>query len=208
MGDDLIEVIAAMIERRGQILAKEPVQDAGAAHQRQRQTHQPPRALEDQHRKQCSDHEIDPGRITVPRDQVGVKDPLIKPAQESRRADQPAGQAAGIAPGCEIADQAEGHQDQKADMDAAHHLAWQHVPRRDDKLKGRECDADRVGEMAPAAGSEPFRKAVFEVVEFDPGGCVGALSLQHLRRFPMCASVFGARLRHARGLKRQRLRAT
>ena len=179
MGDDLVEVIAAVIERRRQILAEEPVENAGAAHQRQRQAHQPPRAFEDQHRQQGADHEIEPGRIAVARDQVGVKDPLIQPAQEPGAADQPAGGAAGIAFGGEVADQAEGHQDQKADMDAAHHLARQHVPGRDHQLKRREGDADGIGQMAPAAGAKAFRKTVLEIVELDLDGPLGALSLQH-----------------------------
>ena len=92
MGDDLVEIIAAMVERRRQILAEEPVQQAGAAHQRQRQAHQPPRALEDQDRQQRADHEIEARRIAVARDQVGVEDPLVEPAQESdaRRSASPA----------------------------------------------------------------------------------------------------------------------
>ena len=168
-----------MIERRRQILAEEPVQQAGAAHQRQREPHQPPRAFEDQHREQGADHEIEPGRIAVARDQVGVENPLVKPAQEPGAADQPAGGAAGIAFGGEIADQAEGQQEQEADVNAAHHLARQIVPGRDDELEHREGDADGIGEMAPAAGAEAGRKAVLEIIEFDLDGRFGALSLQH-----------------------------
>ena len=184
MRDDLVEVVAAMVERRRQILAEEPVEDAGAAHQRQRQTHQPPRALENQHRQQGADHEIEPRRIAVARDQVGVEDPLIQPAQKSGAADQPAGRAADIAPGGEVADQAEGHQDQEADVNAAHHLARQVVEGRDIELKDREQDADRIGEMSPAAGAEALRKSVLEIVEFDLDGRLSVHSLQHSCRSP------------------------
>jgi hypothetical protein len=179
MGDDLVEVVAAMIERRRQILAEEPVQDAGAAHQRQRQPHQPPCAFEDQHRQQGADREIEPGRIAVARDQVGIEDPLIQPAQKAEAADQPAGGATQIVPGSEVSDQAEGHQDQKADMNAAHHLARQHVPRRDHQLKGRKGDADGIGQMAPAARPKPFRESMLEIVEFDLDGRLSVHSLQH-----------------------------
>ena len=64
-------------------------------------------------------------------------------------------------------------------MNAAHHLARQHVPGRDHELKGREGDTDGIGQMAPAGGAEAFRKAVLEIVEFDLDGRVRALSLQH-----------------------------
>ena len=184
MRDDLIEIIAAMIERRRQILAEEPVEQAGAAHQRQRQPHQPPRAFEDQHRQQRADRKIEPGRIAVARDQVGVEDPLVEPAQESDAADQPAERAAEIAFGGEVADQAEGHQQQEADMDAAHHLARQIVEGRDIELEHRKGDADGIGQMAPAARAKALRETVLEIVEFDLDGLVSALGLQHVSRSP------------------------
>ena len=179
VGNDLVEIIAAMVERRRQMLAEEPVENARPAHQRQRETHQPPRTLENQNRKQRPDREIEPGRIAVARDQVGIKDPLIQPAQESGAPDQPAGGAPGIALGGEIADQPKGHQDQEADVNAAHHLARQHVPGRDDQLKGRECDADGIGQMSPAARAEALRKSMFEIIEFDLDGRFCALSVNH-----------------------------
>jgi hypothetical protein len=62
-------------------------------------------------------------------------------------------------------------------------LDFCHAPdgvRGDSRRKG---DADRIGEMAPAAGAKPFRETVLEIVEFDLDGLC-ALSLQHVRRFP------------------------
>ncbi len=177
MADDLVETVAAMVERRRQIFAEVPVQNAGAAHQRQRQTHQPPRALEDQDREQGADREIKLRRIAVARDQVGVEDPLIQSAQEPGTPDQPAGGAAGIAPGGEVADQTEAQQDQEADMDAAHHLARQIVPRRDVKLKGGKRDGHDISEVSPTARPKAFRKPMFEIIECDPDGLVDALRL-------------------------------
>src|SRR3954471_24606144 len=58
-------------------------------------------------------------------------------------------------------------------MDAAHHLAWQIVEGRDIKLEGREGDADPVGERAPPARAEAFRKTVLEIVELDLDGRFG-----------------------------------
>ena len=185
MRDDLIEIIAAMVERRRQILAEEPVKQAGAAHQRQRQPHQPPRAFENQHRQQGADREIDAGRIAVAGDQVGIEDPLIEPAQESDAADQPAQRAAEIAFGGEIADQAEGHQEQEADVNAAHHLARQIVEGGDIELEHRKGDADGIGQIAPAARAESGRKTVLEIVEFNLDGRFCALGLQlHIRSIP------------------------
>ena len=180
MGNHLIEIIATMIERRRQILAEEPVEQTGAAHQWQREPHQPPGTFENQNGEQGADRKIEPGRIAIARDQVGIKDPLIQPARKPDAADQPAEAATGIAPGGEVSDQAEGHQDQEADVNTAHHLARQHVPRRDDKLKRRKGNADGIGQMSPAAGAETFRKPVLEIVEFDLDGRFRALSLQHL----------------------------
>src|SRR4029079_14322092 len=57
MADDLIEVVAAMIERCRQILPEEPIEQAGAAHQRQRQPHHAPRSLEDQNNEERADNE-------------------------------------------------------------------------------------------------------------------------------------------------------
>jgi hypothetical protein len=201
MRDDLIEVIAAMIEWRGQILTEEPVQQAGTAHQRQRQAHQPPLALENQHREQRTYHQIGPRRIAIARDQVGIEDPLIKSAQESDAAEQPAEGAAGIAFGSEVADQAERQQQQKADMNAAHHLARQIVEGGDVKLEYGQGDADGIGQMAPAAGTKALRKTMFEIIEFDIDGLFGALSLQHARSpRPYRAALSARRLKtpHAR----------
>jgi glycerate-2-kinase len=182
MRDDLIEIIAAMVERLRQILAEEPIEQTRAAHQRQRQPHQSPRAFEDQYGKQRADHEISARRIAVAGNQVGVEDPLVQPAQEARTADQPAERAAEIAFGGEVADQAEGHQQQEADMNAAHHLARQIIERGDVKLEGRKDDADGMGEIAPAAGAEACRKTMLEIVELDLDGLFIALSLQHVGR--------------------------
>ncbi|MFK4678661.1 hypothetical protein ABIF39_000418 [Bradyrhizobium diazoefficiens] len=183
MRDDLVEIIAAMVERRWQILAEEPVEQARAAHQRQRRAHQAPRALEDQHRKQRADGEIEPGRIAVARDQIGVENPLVEAAEEAGAADHPAERAADIAPCSEVRDQAEGEENEKADMDAAHHLARQIVEGGDIELEGRKGDADPVGEPAPPARAKPFGEAVLEIVEFDLDGRLRALCLQH-RCFP------------------------
>ena len=185
MRDDLVEIIAAMIERLWQILAQKPIQQAGAAHQRQRSAHQPPRALEDQDREQRADHEIGPRRIAVARDQIRVEDPLVEPAQEASAADQPAERAAEVAFGGEIADQSEGQQQQEADMDAAHHLAWQIVEGRDIKLEHRKRESNRISEVAPAARAKALREAVLEIVEFDLDGRFRALVLWlHVNHFP------------------------
>src|SRR5665647_748149 len=94
------------------------------------------------------------------------------------------GRAADIAPGGEVADQPEGHQDQEADVNAAHHLARQIVERRDIELEYREQDADRIGQMSPAAGAETFRESVFEIVELDLDGRLRTHNLQHFLSFP------------------------
>src|SRR4051812_33120779 len=179
MRDDLVEIIAAMVERRRQILPEEPVDETGAGHQRERRAHQPPRALEDQDGEQRADHKIEARRIAVTCDQIRIEDPLIEPAQKARAADQPAEPAADIAFGGEVADQAEGEEDEESDMDAAHHLARQIVEGRDIKLEGREGDADPVRERAPPARAKAFRKTVFEIVELDLDGRFAALCLQH-----------------------------
>ena len=69
-------------------------------------------------------------------------------------------------------------------MDAAHDLARQHVPGRDHKLEGRKGDADRIGQMTPAARAKAFREPVLEIVEFDLDGLFRALGLQHVNRSP------------------------
>src|SRR3978361_1650531 len=184
MGDDLIEIVAAMVERGGQILAEEPIEDAGAAHQGQREAHQPTRALENQHCKQRTDREVEAGGIAVARDQVGVEDPLIQAAHEADAADQPASRAAGVVLGGEVADQAERHQDQEADMNAADHLTRKVIERRDIELEHRERDADAIGQMAPAAGAEALRETVLEIIEFNLDRRFRAFCLQHRRRSP------------------------
>ena len=65
-------------------------------------------------------------------------------------------------------------------MNAAHHLARQHIPCRDHDLKGGEGNADGIGKVPPAAGTESRREAVFEIVEFDLDGRHGGLRLRHL----------------------------
>ena len=90
-------------------------------------------------------------------------------------------------------------------MDAAHHLARQDVPCRDHKLECRKRDADGIGEMAPAAGAKTFRKTMFEIVELDLDGPLGALGLQHVCLVPApLASCprFGAGIHVIRGLSR------
>ena len=197
MRDDLIEVIAAMIERRGQILAEEPVEQADAAHQRQRQTHQPPRAFEDQDCQQSADHKIELRRIAVARDQVGVKNPLIKPAQEAGAADHPARGPTGVALCGEVGDQAKGQQKQETDMNPAHDLARQHVPCRHHKLKYRKRDGYRIGQTSPAARAETFGKPVLETIELDFDGRLGVHALQHLLPSPgaLVSSAISVRCR-------------
>ncbi|MGY4256559.1 hypothetical protein ACVI1L_003627 [Bradyrhizobium sp. USDA 4516] len=186
MGDDLVEVIAAVIERRRQILAEEPVQQTGAAHQRQRRPHQPPRALEDQDREQRADREVHVGRIAIAGDQVGIEDPLVEPAEEPGGADDPTHRAAEIGPGGEIADQAEGQEDQEADMDAAHHLARQVVESRDIELEHRKRETDGIGQMPPGTRAEAFRKAMLEIVEFNLDGLLALNLLLHMISPPPC----------------------
>ena len=133
-----------------------------------------------------ADREIGVGRIAVTRDQVGIEDPLIEPAQKPDAADQPAERAAAVAPRGEIADQAERQQQQEADMNPAHHLARQIAERSDIELERGKGDADRIGEKPPRAGPEAFRKSMFEIVEFDFDEqlFVHALGLQHSSRPP------------------------
>ena len=195
-----------MIERRRQILAEEPVEQAGAAHQRQRQAHQPPRAFEDQHREQGADREIETRRIAVARDQIGIEYPLIESAQKPDAADQPAGRTAGIAFGGEVADQAERQQQQEADVNAAHHLARQIAPGRDIELESRESDGDGIGQQPPAARAEAFREPVLEIVEFDLDGRFSAFRLQHLYAFPR-ARIERSLISLARRLKIRHARA-
>src|SRR6185369_2118219 len=138
-------------------------------------------ALEDQHGKQRADHEIGARRIAVAGDQVSVENPLVQPAQKTRAANQPAKRPAEIAFGGEVADQAEGHQQQEADVNAAHHLARQIIERGDVELEGRKDDADGIGEKTPAAWAEACRKTMLEIVELDLDGLFGPLSLPHVR---------------------------
>ncbi len=194
MGDDLIEIIAAMVEWLRQILAEEPIEQTGAAHHRQRQSHQSSRAFEDQHRKQRADRKIGARRIAVAGDQVGVENPLIQPAQEACAAGQPAERPAEIALGGEVADQAESHQQQEADVNAAHDLARQIIERGDVELEGSKDDADGIGEIAPAAGAEARRKTVLEIVELDLDGLFRPLGLSHVRD-SLPAPVRGAQRR-------------
>src|SRR5205085_4689838 len=82
-------------------------------------------------------------------------------------------------PGREVTDQAEGKQQQEADMDAAHHLARQIIAGRDIELEHGEQDADGVSEPAPYARTKPFRKTVFEIIELDPDRPFRCLGLLH-----------------------------
>src|SRR6185312_15970260 len=90
MRHDLIEVIDAMIERRRQILAECPIHDTGAAHQRQRPSHQPARRIEYHNAEHGADDEIEAARIAVTLDEIGVIDPLIQAAIETDAANGPA----------------------------------------------------------------------------------------------------------------------
>jgi hypothetical protein len=134
--------------------------------------------------QQGADREIEPRRVAVARDQVSVEDPLIQPAEKSGATDQPADRAAGIAPGGEVADQAERHQEQEADVNAAHHLARKIVEGRDIELERREHDADAVSEVSPGARAKTFRESVLEIVELDLDGRLSVHSLQHFLSFP------------------------
>ncbi len=74
-------------------------------------------------------------------------------------------------------------------MDAAHHLAREIVEGRDIELEHRKQDADAIGEPAPDARTEPFRKSVFEIIELDLDRTFRALGL-HRQRFPCpCALI-------------------
>ena len=175
MRDDLVEIIAAMVERRRQILPEEPVEQARPAHQRQRIAHHPPRALEDEHGQQCADGEIEIGRIAVANNEVLVENPLVETAEETRGAGQPGHHAARIAFRGEITDQPERQQQDKADMNAAHDLAGQNRPCRDDELECSKGDTDAISEVSPPTGAKSFRKSMFEIIEFDSDLAVARL---------------------------------
>ena len=96
---------------------------------------------------------------------------------------QPAARPASLFGG-EVADQAERHQHQEADVNAAHHLARQIVESRDIELEHREGDADGVGEMTPAAGTKTLRESMLEIVEFDLDGRLRVHGLQHFLSSP------------------------
>ena len=99
--------------------------------------------------------------------------------KETGRADDPAHRAAEIGLGGEVADQSEGQQDQKADMDAAHHLARQIVEGRDIELEHCEGETDGVSQMPPGARTKSFREAMLEIVEFNLDGLLARNLLLH-----------------------------
>src|SRR6185312_9125525 len=167
MRHDLIEIIDAMIEWRRQILAECPIHDTGAAHQRQRPSHQPARRIENHNAEHGADDEIETARITVALDEIGVIDPLVQAAIEADAADSPAHKALKIGLGGEVGDKSVGQKDQEADMDAAHRLAREKVPRSHHDLEGGERNANDVSDDPPPARAETLGKAVLEIIEID-----------------------------------------
>src|SRR6185369_7599156 len=97
-----------------------------------------------------------------------------------------------------IADQPEGQEQQKADMDTAHHLARQIVESGDVELEYRKGDANGIGEMPPDVGTKAFRKAVLKIVELDLDRRRRALGLLH-RVLPLSPPAYITRpVRHGR----------
>ncbi len=137
--DELVEAVAAVRERAGQVLAEQPVQQEGGADERQRDAHHAARGLEDQHDGHDADHHVPVGQFAGALDQVGLEDPVIEAERRSRCRRRSSRASAAPA----RRQQQEGHQQQEADVHRAHHRAGQRAERSGDDLEGREDDGDR-----------------------------------------------------------------
>ena len=88
--DDLVEAVAAVSQRAGQVLAKQRVGQEDAADERQAPAHDAPRRLEHQHDQDHADHPVGLGQVAGALRQVGLEHPLVQAGEKAGDAQHPA----------------------------------------------------------------------------------------------------------------------
>ncbi len=160
MLDDLREIIAAMHEGAGHVLAEETIGEEQAGDDDERQAHEAPGRLEDEDDHHRAGHEVGRGEEGTALEQVGVEDPVVETGRKAEHGQGPEDNAAKGGLGHQIAQQAEAEQQEKADMHGAHDLAGQRAIGGGPELEEREGYGNGKGDAPHDAGAEAGRQAL------------------------------------------------
>jgi hypothetical protein len=125
MVDDLVEPVAPVVERAGQMLAEEAVSQKQPGDDWQRRPHDDPGG--GKHRRKCNDAEDDVAgeRKAGALDQRHIFPPLVEGDRHAQYAQRPCQDAHGEGLAGHRRHKREGKQNKEADVKGAHHLTWQ-----------------------------------------------------------------------------------
>ena len=151
--DELAELVAAVIERRGQVFAEEPVGEERGADDRQRPSHHHPSGEEHQPHGEHADNDVPAVRIAGAEQDVGVEVPVIEADDEAEHAEPPEQDRLALFLRGAVGDQPEQEQEQEADMHRADDLARQRRVGRRPDLEGGEGDGDEEQDPRRTAGA-------------------------------------------------------
>ncbi len=150
--DDLIQVIAAVREITGQVLAEQAVGEEQPADDRQRNAHDAACGLEHQHDQRQADHHVGGGHVAGALDQVRLEIPLVEEGGETGQAEHPGHWLERLAGAARRV--AEKHQQQQeTDVTGAQHLAGHRVEGGGDDLIDGEQQGDVEQRPRPFAGA-------------------------------------------------------
>ena len=150
--DDLLEIVAAMGEHSGQIVAEQAVEQERAGDDRQGGSHDDPGGGEYRDQSNNADDEIEGQRKAGAQDQRGVLDPLVEGHAHACQAGRPGDRADRHRPSPHRGDERKGQQHEEADVEGTHDLARKvYEMGRDTDLVGREGDGDPEQDAALAA---------------------------------------------------------
>ena len=167
LADDLVEPVAPVRQPARQVLAKQPIEQEGGAHQRQRNAHDAARSIEDEGNHQHADGHVGAGQLAGALHQLSLEHPVVQAGGKGHGADAPAqpllarGRVEHI-----------GHQQQKTHVHRPHHGARQWAERGGNDLENRKNHGH------PEQGADEGRGALVGCLQL---GVVGGLRCQGVR---------------------------
>ena len=174
MLDHLLEIIAAVIERRGKVLAEQRVGEERSRHDRQGRPEHAPDEHEQRRYRRDSDREVRSREMSGAGNERPVELPMIETDEEGSDADAPPEPPSERGFGVVLRQHAGGEQSEEADMYAAQNLARHPAPEpreNDERNKHRQegnelvpgqLSADRVDDDYCRPDAEPRPSDVSE----------------------------------------------
>ena len=162
--DDLAEIIAAMIERTGQVFAPQAIGEERAGNDRQGRSHHRPCSRKDQCQRQDTDNDVHRQRVARAHQQRHIFPPLVECDTDAGQRSRPGERTDWRLGTAHQREDRETEQHQEADMERPCHLAGKIDQMGcSDDLECRESDRDPEQGAAFQAGREPGSQRIMRI---------------------------------------------